>query len=342
LVVFVTVIMIVIVLVAVILVTRRLFRQKDRASSWIAGDEARPLASAQQPTADGIGALVDLATSVRPRGTSDLTKVIQIRITDQVPADWHFDLAQGQCSLAQGRSDGASLTLSASAQTWRELAAKRISFAGAYMKGSVQAEGDNGILMRLDDEFSGPVDPTRRAEVYKGQDQDLATIDAPWQGVGPTTDVRTAEDGPITVGTTSISTSSSGTTSGDDMRAALFAALGGLPPGSSREQQKEALRAALVSHQSLGNLLAGATPAQQSGAIRISLVIRKALANLPPNATPAQKREAIRAALGEAAFGTGVLGEGTTGHQPGVGDKLTETVLEGLAETLLEGLFGGG
>jgi hypothetical protein len=264
---------------------------------------------------------VDLATCARPPGISDVPTSIRVRITDQVPADWQFNLAQGRCAVTLGHGAGAPLTVSASAQAWQDLAAKRLSFAGAYLKGSVQAEGDTGLLMRLDDAFSGPVDPTRRAEVSPEQDQDRATSAPPGQGVGPATEVRQSEDGSTTSATPAISPSTGGVTAGD-VRAAMLTALTGLPPGASREQQQAAIHSALTLRTPPGGLPAGAFPLHESGTIRIALALRQVLAALPPNATAAQRSEAIRAALGQAAgdagrsgsLGAGVPGQISSGH----------------------------
>lgn len=157
-----SIVILVIFLVIVLLVVRGQFWSRAPSGTLQSPSGASATVPKAPPPRNVEDALADLATCVRPKETGNLSTVVQVRIEDHIPADWHFQLGNGECTLLQGMATDAPLTVGASAETWIDLAAKRISFTSAYMKGNLRVQGDNVILLRLDDEFSGPVDASRR------------------------------------------------------------------------------------------------------------------------------------------------------------------------------------
>ena len=335
-----TVVILLIVLVAIFLVARTLFGPKAPVSAGAPRGGAQSSASTPPPLSVQ-DALADLASCVRPKETGNMSAVIQVRVTDHAPTDWHLDLADGRCSLAQGRAEEAPLTVTASTQTWIELAAKRMSFATAYMKGNVQAEGDTGILMRLDDEFSGPIDRSRRPTVSRA--------------------ASAGAEETVIIGdqTTARETNVAGSHQGHLPNQAMLDALRAVrdDPNLTPEERRAAIMNAL--QQKLGpnaNVRVGgdgsittSVSSSAHGAIspdEVRAAIRQALANLPPGASRAQKIEAIRTALQNvpnagnyaALLGLFSAGHAATGHHEGIGGELTGALLEGF----LENLFGGG
>lgn len=233
-------------------------------------------------------ALALLATCVKPRGTSNLNAVVQLRISDHVPADWQFALAGGTCALSSGQDIGARLTLTANSQTWSELASKRLGFAQAAMKGTIRSEGDTSILMRLDDEFSGQPDPSRLAAItssasspaistedtaaassvigqanpifgaiqaaradpnLSSDERRAAMVDALRKSIGSGAGIGMAEGA-------STGTPAGGMHSARDVREAVQQALNELPPGATREQKVAAMRAAIQTVPNAGHLTA--------------------------------------------------------------------------------------
>jgi hypothetical protein len=247
-------------------------------------------------------ALALLATCVHPQGAGDLRTVVQVRVTDHVPADWHFDLDQGTCSLGMGLAADPRLTLTASTQSWLELAAKRLSFAGAAMNGRVQSEGDTAILMRLDNEFSGSPDPSRLAsapatrqpalgeptsanilEAIKAAnvapnaspaERRAAIVEALRSNLSAGADVRISTEESISAESLPSAFSVRAAHLSTDVRAAVRQALDDLPPGATREQKMAAIRAAVQQVPNASHIIAmlDAQGSGHAGGIRGELV----------------------------------------------------------------------
>ncbi|HUX87839.1 MAG TPA: SCP2 sterol-binding domain-containing protein [Chloroflexota bacterium] len=200
-------------------------------------------------------ALALLASCAHPQGIGDLTTVVQARIADQGSVDWHFNFTEGSCVLVRGTADGASLTISADSQIWRDLAAKRIGFASALMKGSLKSEGDTAVLMKLDTAFAGPPDEsllvganqallsphaeTQSATPNPADERQAAIMEAIRQNLG------TGAEGLVNRDGGSVTTPTDPRTTRREARKAIQDALRNLPPGATREQKIAAVRTAL-------------------------------------------------------------------------------------------------
>ena len=280
-------------------------------------------------------ALAVLASCARPRGIGDLTTVIQVRVADEGPADWQFTFTNGACALGRGTADEASLTISAASEVWRDLAAKRIGFSGARMTGSLQTEGDLGILMKLDAALAGSPDESLLA----GASQ---TPLSPDEGLTGTILSPAGVDAsrPVVMDTRALI---------DAVRAAKQN-----PNLSPAERQAAMLEA--VRHNLGPGAVAGINQADGSGGNTFSSVtistdatatgsdvrrsIQEAMSNLPPGATREQKLAAVKAALATMPNGASfeaMLGAHGSERHEGMGGKIAELMIEGL----LEGLLGG-
>src|SRR5689334_2512162 len=89
---------------------------------------ARPLGQTSQNVEQALGLL---ATCAQPRGVANLRTAVQLRISDHVPSDWHYELGGGSCTLVTGPATDPSVTITATSQIWIELAQKKLSFSGA-------------------------------------------------------------------------------------------------------------------------------------------------------------------------------------------------------------------
>ena len=250
-------------------------------------------------------ALVLLASCAHPQGIGGLTTVVQVRIADQDPVEWHFNFTAGSCVLVRGPADGASLTISAASQVWRDLAAKRIGFASALMKGSLHSEGDMSVLMQLDSAFAGPPNESFLMESHQtplspdeesqntpyqsAAERQVAIVEAIRHNLGPGAEaVVNREDGSVenTLGPDTVSTDPK--VLRRDVRRAMQDAVRNLPPGATREQKIAAIKAAVATM---------------------------------PNAGPF----------------VAMLDGNTSGSLKGIGGKAAELMIEGL----LDGLLGG-
>ncbi len=314
-----TIVILVIILVVVFLVARGLFAARTPSRSLPSPRGALATPPPAPPSRNVEEALADLATCVRPKETGNLSTVVQARIEDHTPADWHFDLNNGECTLLQGIAENAPLTVRASAESWIDLAAKRTSFNSAYLKGNLRVEGDNVILMRLDDEFSGPVDPSRRRPVHQAARvsiQETATAGD---------DAAAADSDDAAQGQALLP--------GEALAEVLRVVRDN--PNLTRQGRQAAIARAL--RESVGSAEGRASLEDAKTAIQ------KAVAGLPPGASRAQKLEAIRTALSAVpgaehyAVILGMLGPGATGHFRGIGGEAAGMLVEGFLESLLGG-----
>ncbi|HEX5415532.1 MAG TPA: SCP2 sterol-binding domain-containing protein, partial [Chloroflexota bacterium] len=265
----------------------------------------------------------------------DLTTVVQAHVTDQGPAEWHFNFTQGSCVLARGLAERASLTISADSQVWHDLAEKRIGFLGANMKGSLRPEGDLGILMKLDDAFAGAPDES----LLVGSNQ---------------TQLSSNEEFPTTTSTPAAVEAPRPAVMD---RHGLFDAIQAVnkdPNLSAAERQAaivEAIRhnfgsgavAAIKRDDgTLQSTFTSATLSTASGETGSDLrrAIQNAVRDLPPGATREQKLAAVKAALGtmsNAVPFAAMLDANTSRSFKGTRESLAERIIEGLLEGLLEG-----
>lgn len=233
------------ILVMLLILTAVLIRVPLRRRPAIAA-RTRAEPSVSHPLTRNVeGALSHLASLAQPSASGRLTAVVQVHVTDQIPSDWYFAFGGGTCSLVQGHAERPQLVLGASASTWIELAEKRISFAGAMMRGSLKSEGDIGILMRLDGEFSGLRDssPHLLPNAAGGPSGDAggktggAANDSGVPGLRSGGDNR----GPASA----LNMLSVGSPRAEEIRAAALQALRDLPPGASDAEKVAAVQAAL-------------------------------------------------------------------------------------------------
>ena len=281
-------------------------------------------------------ALALLASCAHPQGFGDLTTIVQARIADQGPVDWHFNFTAGTCALVRGPADGASLTISATSQVWRDLAAKRIGFASALMKGSLHSEGDTGVLMQLDGAFAGPPDES----LLVGSHQ---------------TQPSPEEESQIAMSNPAVAEALHPLMRDNQALLDVLRAAQKNPNLSAAERQAEIVEAirhnlgpgaeALTNREdgSVENTFRSvpASTDSKSTARDVRRAIQEAVRNLPPGATREQKMAAIKAAIGtmpNAGPFAAMLEGNTSGSVKGIGGKAAEIMIEGL----LEGLLGGG
>jgi hypothetical protein len=308
-------VILVVVLVAIVLIVRGRSGQNIPTVTAPTPNRSRVSMSTEPPPQNVEDALALLATCVHPRETGNLTTVVQVHVADPVPAEWHLDLDRGNCSLVRGRAGTTPLALTASARTWTDVATKRLSFASAYMNGSLRAEGDTSVLWSLDGEFSGPPDPSRRSSEPLAQNAAGDETSAPIGGA-------TTADAP-----------------GQQMEAILEAvrrrrAESGLSPADPSMISGEA--SGVPTNPFHMFAAASSNPAFDRRALQEA--IRKAVQELPPGASRQQKAEAIRAALGDVP-NAGLIADALARHRGEKADR-GEGIREELAGALLEGILG--
>jgi hypothetical protein len=295
---------------------------------------AGTVVAARTPGRNGLNveqALLLLATRTQPRGAANLRTVVQVRITDHVPSDWKLDLAEGRCTVVAGTDTSTPLTIAAPSQIWVDLAESRTSFAGLAMKGTIQFEGDASILMRLDDEFSGPVDSSR-----------LVSLSS--EAMNPARSGPTATTDEANLTTTQPSVAAKGNPFLEALQEARSNP--NLSPAERRAAMIEAFqhstRQGLESNVTATGSIAGGLASMLAmssgvhGGANVRAAIQAALRDLPPGATREQKIAAIRSAVQKVSIVTS-SGEHPGSTSEGFREALAGSVIEGLLESFLGG-----
>ena len=91
----------------------------------------------------------DLATRFKAERAAGLQCVIQFDITGEGGGTYHVDIAQGACQLREGPAAAPQLTVTASAQDWLDMRARKLSPQVAFMSGRLRHKGEMGLLMKL-------------------------------------------------------------------------------------------------------------------------------------------------------------------------------------------------
>jgi putative sterol carrier protein len=89
-----------------------------------------------------------------PEKAGDLKAVIHFIVTGEEPGDYTLRIEGGQCSFQEGLVGEPTLTITTPSDVWLAIARKEISGAQALMSSKYKAEGDFGLLMRMDEIFS--------------------------------------------------------------------------------------------------------------------------------------------------------------------------------------------
>jgi hypothetical protein len=311
---------------------RRSTPRRARATP-VYGGNPRPSVSA---TVDTAQALAVLASCAHPEGAGDLTAVVQARVTDEAGGDCQFQFSKGSCSLVRGAAEHPALTISAAGQVWRDLAEKKVSFATAMLKGTLQAEGDTGLLMKLDAAFAGqPAEPV---------------IARPTPAVSSPSN----SESPAPVANSGVADSGQPIVHDQQALAAAIHAARENPNLSPAERRAAILSALQQNHGVGAEILAssegvagGTAFASASGSSRhaetreeVKRAIQVEMAKLPPNATHEQKMAAVRTALAtvpDAAPYAAMLELYAGGSFKSIAGKVGGLMLEGVLDGLLNG-----
>src|SRR5262245_43529012 len=296
-------------------------RKVATVDMWTVGrvpDVAPDVATANDPIP------VVLQTRFDPSAAPSLQAVLQFHFTDQTPADWHVNVAPGTCSAETGVALNPTTTITTSAGPWREILSGKTGVAAAFMAGKFQAEGDLGLIMRLDALFPAPSPEVRAADAAAGT-VDVGAFPNP-RSRPPTAPASsehatsrhvkietTSPDGTPAVFEYNISGSLP-----DAVRDKIEREIRGLPTDLSPDEREEAMLKVLqdlaettgqprevrtrsfesvrMKHRAGGKV---SVEQAMSEAQNLEAAVERALTALPPNASDDEREAAIRAALGK-------------------------------------------
>jgi len=111
-------------------------------------------------------AIEGMALSLNPDEAKDLTAVIQFKITGESAGEYYLTVADGKCDFNIGLAAEPSLTITTPADVWLKIARKEMNGAMALMTGKYKANGQMGLLMKMDNLFSRQ--PTEAELAEKG------------------------------------------------------------------------------------------------------------------------------------------------------------------------------
>jgi len=81
---------------------------------------------------------------------------IQFRLTGEGGGDWVMNIAEGQCTVAEGTTESPNLTLTMAASDYVNLATGKLDGTQAFMMGKLKLSGDFGLATRLLSFFKMP------------------------------------------------------------------------------------------------------------------------------------------------------------------------------------------
>ncbi|MEW6172878.1 MAG: SCP2 sterol-binding domain-containing protein [Bacillota bacterium] len=98
------------------------------------------------------------AARFNPVAAGDLSADIQFRVSGPEPGDYVLRIDRGKCTVHEGTASAPTLTIHTPAEVWLQIARGELSGQTAYFKGMYRTEGDLGLLLRMNEIFSGQSD----------------------------------------------------------------------------------------------------------------------------------------------------------------------------------------
>lgn len=90
-----------------------------------------------------------IARDFDPSTATGVTGTIQFDLSGDQGGQWYVRVQDGKVEVAQGAADPATLTVSASAADYVEIASGKSNPQMAFMQGKLKLKGDMGLAMRL-------------------------------------------------------------------------------------------------------------------------------------------------------------------------------------------------
>jgi putative sterol carrier protein len=90
-----------------------------------------------------------MSEAFRPDKAVGQSAIIQFDITGPNGGKWYAKIEDGACSVADGETQGASLTLIATDEDYLSMMNGAINPMTAFMQGKVKAKGDMTTAMKL-------------------------------------------------------------------------------------------------------------------------------------------------------------------------------------------------
>ncbi len=99
-----------------------------------------------------------LAEAFLPEEAKGAAGVIQFELTGEGGGAWHARIAGGRVTVAAGRTENPSVTLTASVRDYLAIVNGDLSPTSAFMGGKVQIQGDMQLALKMQRMFRRPAE----------------------------------------------------------------------------------------------------------------------------------------------------------------------------------------
>jgi putative sterol carrier protein len=90
-----------------------------------------------------------IPTAIKPEMAAGLDAVIQFRLAGDGGGDWHLTIKDGKSSIAQGIIEKPRVTVTATAQDFKNIVIGKTNPTQAFMTGKIKITGDMNLAMKL-------------------------------------------------------------------------------------------------------------------------------------------------------------------------------------------------
>lgn len=85
----------------------------------------------------------------KPEAAEGVDALIQYNLTGEEAGDWIITIKDGKCSVAQGKADKPTMTLTADANDFRDVLLGVANGMKYFMEGKIKLSGDLNLAMKL-------------------------------------------------------------------------------------------------------------------------------------------------------------------------------------------------
>ncbi len=88
-----------------------------------------------------------------PEKAGDLDAVIQFELTGEEESDWYLVIKDKTVKVEKGKNEGATMTLSADSQDYKDIVTGKTNAMNAFMQGKVKLQGNLNLAMKFAEMF---------------------------------------------------------------------------------------------------------------------------------------------------------------------------------------------